>query len=64
MQYLREVNGKIFGMIRPAGDGSIRVYTLNGCLRGIYRPHNDMTYDPNGHVVGYGNLLATLVWPE
>jgi hypothetical protein len=43
---------------------SIRVYTINNALRGIYRPEHDTTYDANGHTIGRGNLPATLLTPN
>lgn len=62
-QYLKDINGNVFAVIRPAGDGSTRIYQLNGQLLGSYYPHNDTTFDPNGHPVGRGNLLALLASP-
>lgn len=61
MNYLKHPNGTPFGVIRTAGDGSVRGYLMNGSLRGIYDPRTDRTFHPNGNFVGYGNLLAILI---
>lgn len=60
-QYLKDPNGRVLGVIRPAGDGSLRIYTLDEKLRGTYYTHNNTTFHPNGSVVGNGNLLVTLI---
>jgi antitoxin component YwqK of YwqJK toxin-antitoxin module len=61
VEYLKGKNGHVLAVIRPAGDGSIRIYTPNGVLLGSYYQHNNTTYYPNGSPVGTGNLLAMLV---
>lgn len=61
MNYLKLPNGSPFGVLRSAGDGSIRGYLMNGSLCGIYDPKTDRTFRPNGSFFGYGNLLAILI---
>ena len=61
VNYLKYPNGSPFGIIRAAGDGSIRGYLMNGSLRGIYDPRTDRTFRPNGQFFGYGNLLVILI---
>lgn len=60
-EFLRTVNGSLIAVIRTGGDGFLRIYLPNETLRGVYHPHSNITYAPNGSMIGRGNLLASLV---
>jgi hypothetical protein len=39
----------------------VHLYDAYGALKGIYYAETDQTYDPHGNLVGFGDLLATLI---
>lgn len=59
--YLKKPNGSVIAVIRTNADGIQRLHRLNGAYLGWYRPQSNATFLPNGSLVGWGNLLGTLV---
>ncbi|HNQ88447.1 MAG TPA: hypothetical protein PKM73_07535 [Verrucomicrobiota bacterium] len=52
--------GRILGYLRESDD-RIELIAPGGRLLGVYLKNDDMTVRPGGGLVGYGNLLLTLL---
>lgn len=59
-QELRNNNGHLLGKIVEEG-GKLVIKDPNGHSKGKYDPKTNETYDMNGHRIGKGNLLTTLL---
>ena len=57
---LRDKNGKLVGFIRSYDDRE-EIRSVNGTLKGFYYYKLNQTRNVNGSLVGFGNLLATLL---
>lgn len=57
---LRDRNGKLVGFIRSYGDRD-EIRSVNGTLRGFYYYKLNQTRNVNETLVGFGNLLTTLL---
>lgn len=53
-------NGQKLGEIRSSSEGQ-RAFKTNGEFVGRYDESRDKTYLPNGHEVGRGNWLSSLI---
>jgi hypothetical protein len=60
-QVLRDKAGNVTGRIRKLGDGRFELRDQLGNVLGSYDEKRDRTLDRNGNVLGYGNLLGTLI---
>lgn len=60
-QDLRNRQGHLLGRISTSKDGQLELSDPKGHLKGTYDPKRDFTRNRMGHVVGRGNLLATLL---
>lgn len=60
-QVLRDKAGNVTGRIRKLGDGRFELRDRLGNVLGSYDEQRDRTLDRNGNVLGYGNLLGTLI---
>ena len=58
--YLKDRNGGIIGTVKSYGDED-RLHDKNGNFIGRYNKTANMTYDGYGTIVGYGNILASLI---
>ena len=58
---LRDSNGRLLGRISRHGDGRTEIRDQNSRLMGRYDPKEDKTRDRNSRVVGYGDLLSSLL---
>ncbi len=59
-QELKDRNGHLIGKIAEEG-GKLVIKDRNGHSKGKYDPKTNTTYDMNGHKIGTGNLLTTLL---
>jgi len=59
-QELRNRNGHLIGKIVEEG-GKLVIKDPNGHSKGKYDPNTNTTSDTNGHRIGTGNLLVTLL---
>jgi hypothetical protein len=57
---LRDKNGKLVGFIRSYDDRE-EIRSVNGTLKGFYYYKLNQTRNVNGSLVGFGNLLTTLL---
>ncbi len=53
-------HGELLGIRQESGD-KVYLYDAHGALKGIYYTKTDQTYDPSGNLVGFGDLLMTLI---
>jgi hypothetical protein len=60
-QLLRDKGGKVLGRIRKLEEGRYELRDPQGNPLGVYDQKRDRTLDRLGNVVGYGNLLPTLL---
>lgn len=60
-QVLRDKAGNVTGRIRKLGDGRFELRDGAGNVLGSYDEKRDRTLDRLGNLVGYGNLLPTLL---
>ena len=58
---LKDKNGHLIGKIKTKPDGTQEIRDKNGHYLGKYNPKTNFTYDKNGHKVGSGNLLSSLL---
>ncbi len=63
IQVLRNQNGSRIGEIRPDNQGNFVIFNADGHRLGTYETKNNVTRDANGHRIGEGNLLTTLLRP-
>jgi hypothetical protein len=63
VQRIKKSNGSPVAFILDKGNGVQCIQKLNGSVLGWYRPSpsGGRTTDPNGRVIGQGNVLASLV---
>ena len=63
LQRIKKSNGSPVAFIMDKGNGVQCIQKLNGSVLGWYRPSptGGRTTNPNGSVVGMGNVLASLV---
>lgn len=52
---------KRIGRIQTRSSGIQDIYDDRGNRLGEYRPGDGRTYDAKGNVIGYGNLLSSLL---
>jgi hypothetical protein len=57
---LRDKNGKLVGFIKSYGDRE-EIRSVNGTLKGFYYYKLNQTRNVNGSLVGFGNLLTSLL---
>lgn len=61
-QIIRGTGGRILGILYTMSNGRLELRSPNGGkILGYYEADRDTTIRPNGEVVGYGNLLMTLL---
>lgn len=60
-QVLRDKAGNVTGRIRKLPDERYELRDRLGNVLGTYDQKRDRTLDRNGNVLGYGNLLGTLI---
>jgi len=60
-QVLRDRAGDVTGRIRKLPDERYELRDRLGNVLGTYEGKRDRTLDRNGNVLGYGNLLGTLI---
>ena len=60
--FLRNAQGDFLGRLERHSDGTdwITQYPDNQ-IAGRYDPHTNMTWDAQNNLVGFGNLLASLI---
>ena len=56
--------GKIVAKIQQDGNGVLYITSFTGKIWGTYDPKTNITKKWAGQIVGYGNLLATLIENE
>jgi hypothetical protein len=63
IQRIRKRNGSIVAFIVDKGEGVQCIQKSNGSLVAWYHPSSSggKTTDKNGKILGYGNMLASLV---
>jgi hypothetical protein len=61
VQELRNGQGHVIGRIRTAPNGFMEITDPRGQVQGRYNPTTNETRDKQGHLVGKGNLLTTLL---
>lgn len=59
--YLRDSQLNIIARIETLYNGDQQIYNMHGNLLGSFRVVRNITIDVHGSVVGYGNLLTTLL---
>ena len=61
--YLFQIKGKKYVGSTGKGNGVQCIQKLNGSVLGWFRPSpsGGIITDPNGRVIGFGNVLASLV---
>ena len=58
---IKDKNGHLLGKIETKSNGIKEVHDKSGHLLGKYDPKTNVTTDKNGHKVGTGNQLTTLL---
>ena len=58
---LRDANGRLLGKISTLSDGRAEIRDQNSRLLGRYDPRENKTRDRNSRIVGYGDLLSSLL---
>ena len=58
---LQDRNHHVIGYIDTEFSGRQTLRDSNNHVLGYYEPGRNVTVDPNYHVIGYGNLLTTLL---
>jgi len=58
---LRNADASIRGFIHYLGDHRTEIRDSGGQTLGWYNPTSNITYYINGSMLGFGNLLASLV---
>jgi len=58
---LRNSDASIRGFIHYLGDHRTEIRNSGGQTLGWYNPSSNITYYINGSMLGFGNLLASLV---
>ena len=63
LQRIKKRNGSPVAFILDKGNGVQCIQKINGSVLGWFRPSpsGGITTDPNGRVIGFGNVLASLV---
>ena len=60
-QYLKNNNGHQLARVDTDNQGNQKIYNNSGHYLGEYRVKTNTTHNSNGHQIGYGNLLTTLL---
>lgn len=60
-QVIRDSNNRLIGRIKPGHSDRLEARDANGALRGYYDRSRDITYGPNGNMIGRGNQLPALL---
>lgn len=58
---LRNADASIRGFIHYLGDHRTEIRNANGQTLGWYNPTSNITYYISGTMVGFGNLLTSLI---
>lgn len=58
--YIRDRNGAVLGHVQQQGP-FLYMYDRGGKVLGRYDPNTNATYDAGGMLVGYGNVLGSLL---
>lgn len=58
---LKFSNGQTRGFIYTLSQFRVEIRNSGGVTLGWYNPSNNVTYASNGSMVGFGNLLTTLL---
>ena len=58
---LRNSTGQTIGFLYYLGDHRTEIRNAGGLVLGWYNPTSDITYQANGVMVGFGNLLTFLL---
>jgi hypothetical protein len=58
---LKDKNYRIIGYIDTAPDGKQTARDAHYHIVGYYDPSSNITKDDRYHIIGHGNLLATLI---
>lgn len=61
MTTLKNADGSLKGFIHQLSNHRIEIRTANGEPLGWYNPSNNITYQINGSMVGFGDLLTSLL---
>lgn len=64
MEFLRDKNGSVIGQLIDRHDGSIGLHTPSGGFLGRYDTKSNQTFGPSGGLIGFGNLLGTMIKPR
>ena len=60
-QILRDERGHVVGMLETKASGIVDARDPTGRYLGSYEPHSNVTRDAQGHAIGTGNLLVSLI---
>lgn len=60
-QVLKNSSGYIIGFISTGYASVQTIKDKNGYVKGVYDPRTNTTKNKNGHIIGTGNLLVTLI---
>lgn len=60
-QVLKDSKGHVIGKISTGSNGTLTIKDSQGHVKGTFDPKTNKTKDAKGHVVGSGNLLASLL---
>ncbi len=60
-QVLKDRNNHILGTIKTLSNGKLEIRDAKNHVKGYYDPKRNETHDDRNHLVGKGNLLATLL---
>ena len=58
---IKDVAGRLWGWIQIEDDGNKKALDRTGRILGYYKSFNNTTYDVKGKVVGYGDLVSSLI---
>ena len=59
--YAKTPSGQPLAFIETNSDGKQTLTDVYGRILGFYFPDRNQTTDPSGTILGYGNLLGTLI---
>jgi hypothetical protein len=61
IQEIKNAQGHVIGRIKTNPNDIMEIFNERGNLRGTYNTRTNETRDHQGHLVGKGNLLTTLL---
>lgn len=61
LQTIKDRNHRIIGYIETRSDGTQVAKDATHRILGYYEARNDRTEDASRRIIGYGNLLASLI---